>query len=222
MSVERKRVVISVAEYLNKLWIWMPATVCWSFLCAVLLITAKNILLIPQYTAQTSVYVLDRIYNSEYERYDQSDIQVSTQMTKDSLLVLNSEQIAEKTLINLKNKTDTCDELTLKELLEKVKINKVDDSLMLTISVTDPDPYKATDIANIYRDTAAAELDDKMMIKGIRTVQDAIIPLERTGISNLMCGAVGMFLGFLSSFLLLFIRYVAHDAKREPEDIKEI
>ena len=103
-----------------------------------------------------------------------------------------------------------------------VGISREDDSLMISITVTNPDPYLACDIANSYRNTIIGELKKKLMIRGIQTVEEAVIPLGHSGRSDKFILAVGAVIGLFSILCLLFIHYVAFDAAREPEDIKEV
>ena len=218
----RQRIVISIAEYIRKLWTWMPAIICWTILCAMVALTGMSVMKDKKFTADTSIYILARNVQTREERLDQSDMQVSTQMTYDGMLILKSEQMAERVIANLASSSAQEYDLSAQDLLNMVEVTKADDSLLVTISVTDADPYVECDIANIYRETAAAELMGKLRARGIQTVEEAIVPLNPSGISNRVVAALGVFLGLFSSLVFLFVKYVAHDAIREPEDIKEV
>ncbi len=222
MKTERKRIVISIAEYFQKLWKWAPVIIAWSILCAMILLTVYKVIKEPVYTAETKVYLLSRSVGDEYDRFDMSDMQVSTQLTNDSMLVFKNEQVAEKVIANLNQESGINTQLTSGELLGMVNVSREDDSLMITIAATNPDPYLACDIANLYRTTIAEELEKKLMIRGIQTVEEAVIPLERSGRSNTMIAATGAIIGLLGMLCFLFVHYVAFDAIREPEDIKEV
>ena len=222
MNTPRQKIVISIAEDIRKLWTWMPVIICWTLLCAMIALAGMSVIKDKEFTADTSIYILARNVQTREERLDQSDMQVSTQMTYDGMLILKSEQMAERVIANLASNSAQEYNLNAQELLNMVEVTKADDSLLVTISVTDADPYVACDIANIYRETAAAELMEKLRARGIQTVEEAIVPLYPSGISNKVVAAAGVFLGVFSSLIFLFVKYVAHDAVREPEDIKEV
>ena len=222
MNTQRQKIVISIADYIKKLWTWMPVIICWTFLCVMIALTGMSILKEKKFTADTSIYILARNVYTKEERLDQSDMQVSTQMTYDGMLILKSEQMAERVIENLESSSKQEYNLNAEELLDMVEVTKADDSLLVTISATDTDPYLVCDIANIYRETAVEVLTEKLRARGIQTVEEAIVPLYPSGLSNMVVVALSVFLGMFSSFVLLFVKYVAHDAIREPEDIGEI
>ena len=194
MNEQRQTIVFSFAEYIKKLWTWMPVIISWSVFCAVLVVTLKTILIKPCYTASTSIYILDREVQSTYERFDMSDIQVSTQMTTDGLA----------------------------ELLKMASVSREDDSLMVTISVNHQDPYIACDLANTYREVATRELEEKIKANGVQTVEEAIIPIKRVGGANRVYAALGLIMGAFFACIALLFLYVKYDAKRVLEDIKEV
>ena len=103
-----------------------------------------------------------------------------------------------------------------------IDVSREDDSLIITIAARNPDPYLACDIANIYRKTIMEELEQKLMVRGITTVEEATIPLWRSGRSDFTNAAIGAIVGIISIVFLLFAAYVAFDAQREPEDLKEV
>lgn len=222
MNEQRQTIVFSIAEYIKKLWTWMPVIISWSVFCAVLVVALKTILVKPGYTASTSIYILDREVQSDYERFDMSDIQVSSQMTNDGIAILKSEQLAERVIANLNNNTEMKYDLTASELLKSVSISREDDSLIVTISVDHQDPYLACELANTYREVATRELEEKIMAKGVQTVEEAIIPIKHSGRSNRVYAALGVIMGAFSACVVFCLLYVKYDAKRVLEDIKEV
>lgn len=222
MNEQKQTIVFSFAEYIKKLWTWMPVIISWSVFCAVLVVTLKTILIKPCYTASTSIYILDREVQSTYERFDMSDIQVSTQMTTDGLAILKSEQMAERVIANLKNNIEMKYDLTASELLKMASVSREDDSLMVTISVNHQDPYIACDLANTYREVATRELEEKIKANGVQTVEEAIIPIKRVGGANRVYAALGLIMGAFFACIALLFLYVKYDAKRVLEDIKEV
>ena len=219
---QRQKIVISIAEYLHKLWKWMPVIICWTLLCAMSVVTLFKVIKEPVYTAETKVYILSRQIQEETDRLDMSDLEVSEQMTNDSMLMLQNEQVLEKVIASLRSNSNSDFSMTPGELLGMIDIIREDDSLMITITATNPDPYLSCDIANTYRKTVMEELEQKLMVRGITTVEEAAIPLWRSGRSDFANAAIGGIMGIFSIVILIFAVYVAFDAQREPEDIKEV
>ena len=100
---QRKRIVISITEYLQKLWKWMPVIICWTVLCVMSVVTLFKVIKEPTYTAETKVYILSRQIDEEMDRLDMGDLEVSAQMTHDSMLMFHNEQVLEKVIASLKS-----------------------------------------------------------------------------------------------------------------------
>ncbi len=222
MNGERQIIVISIAEYLKKLWKWAAVIICWSVFCATAAVTCATLLKDTVFTADTSIYILARNVYSEDERLDLSDIEVSTQMIHDGMLMMTSEQMAERVVANYKREIDPDTSLTARDILDMVSVTQAEDSLLVTIAVTYADPYMACDLANIYRETASVELEAKLRARGIQTIEEALIPLSPSGRSMTFYAAVGTIFGIVSAIVLLFVLYLVFDAKRMPEDIKAV
>lgn len=218
---ERKKIIISIRD-LRRMLIWsIPLILCWSLFCGTVLLYYKDSKE-PVYTAETSIYILSRTADTDYGRLDMSDLDVSRQMTSDALSILASEQVAEKTLVNLSGDATPLQTMNAGSLLNMLDIRHSDDSLEITIAVTGPDPYIVCDIANTYRETAIRELNDRIMAKGIQTLKEAVIPLTTSGRPTSFFGAAGFVLGLISSVGLLIVYYVLRHAERETEDVEEI
>ena len=222
MTEERRRIVISVYDLIRMILHFFPVIMCWALFCGTLLYCHRQINHNPVYTAETSIYVLSRTAESDYGRLDVSDLDVSKQMIFDAKHVLGNEQTAEKVLANLKGDAAPFRTISTAELLHMVDIRKEDDSLLITIAVSGSDPYVLCEIANTYREVAIAELDEKIMARGVQTVQEALIPLTTSGRPAAFYAIVGLFIGLISAVGLITIVYIIRFAHRDAEDIGEI
>lgn len=219
---ERKRIIISIHDLLRMIARNIPLIVLWSVLCAMLLYCYKDLYTKPVFTAETSIYVLSRTPDNDYGRLDVSDLDVSRQLTIDALSILNSEQIADEVLANLNGDAEELRTMTAGDLLNMVSISSRDDSLEITISVSGADPYIVCDIANTYRETAIRELNERLTASGIQTTKEAVIPLGPSGRSPSLYGAIGLFLGLMSSGCFILLFYIIRRADRNEEDVREV
>lgn len=219
---EKRKIVISVYDLLKMILGYLPVIVCWSVFCCLMLVYYKVAYKEPVFVADTSIYVYSRTADNEYERLDVSDLDVSQQMAKEALGILGSEQVAEQVLINLEGDAEALQTMTTYDLLNMVSIYKQDESLEITFTASGSDPYVVCDVANAYRETAINEIRDRLMAKGIQTAREAVIPLAPSGRPSSFYGAVGLFLGLISSIGLVTLMYVVRLAKRIPEDVGEI
>ncbi len=219
---ERVRIRVSIRELLKMILRFLPLIICWSVFCGTLLYYYSKVWKDPVFEADTSVYVLSRTADSDYGRLDMNDMEVSRQMKIDALSILESEQMAEKVLVNLKGDAKALQMITASELLNMVELRSPDDSLELSIIVRGSDPFVICDIANTYRETAIRELNDRLMARGVQTMKEAIIPIYPSGRSSSFYGMAGLLLGLISSLGLITLIYIVRYAKREMEDVRTI
>ncbi len=222
MTEERKRIEIRLHDLGRMILRRIPAIICWSVFLFMLLFTYKTVRSKPVYKAEASIYVLSRTPDSDYGRLDVSDLDVSRQMIVDSMNILNSEQMAEKVLINLSGDAEPLRTMRASDLLSMTNIQKQDDSLVITIEISGPDPYIVCDLANAYKDAAITELSERIMARGIQSLKDAIIPQYPSGRSPTFYGAVGFLLGLISSIGVIILVYVLKYAERKEENVGEI
>ena len=92
------------------------------------------------------MYVLSKQDNNTLT---QQDMQTSLSLTKDYAELIKSRTVTEGVIAQLNL------DLTHEELLKKMAVDSATDTRILSITVTDADPYEACKIANAIRDVAA-------------------------------------------------------------------
>ena len=111
----------------------------------------------PKYTSTTSMYVLNR---QAAESITNSDLQSSTYLTKDYIELIKSRTVVETVIADLNLDT------TYENVLASMDVEAKSDTRIISISVTDADPYLARDIANAVRVAAAAQIQQVMKRSG--------------------------------------------------------
>jgi capsular polysaccharide biosynthesis protein len=97
----------------------------------------------------TQLYVLNRADDSTTTL---TDLQTSTQLTKDYIILVQSRPVLEYVISDLDlNKS-------VKELSEAISVTTIADSRILQISVKDADPYMAKEIADSMANFAATQI----------------------------------------------------------------
>ena len=69
-------------------------------------------------------------------------------------------------------------DMTHEKLLKKLSVDTPTDTRVVSITVTDTDPYTAAEIANAVRDIASKHIQQVMDIKAVNVVETANIPDE--------------------------------------------
>lgn len=154
----------------------------------------------PQYTSTTSMYVLNR---QNAETVSNSDLQSSTYLTKDYMELIKSRTVVESVIADL-----GLEETAYDDILGSMSVTAKSDTRIISISVTDADPYLARDIANALRVAAAAQIQQVMKTEAVNVVDEANIPTEKSSPSIkknvIIAGFIGVFL-VAAWFVVLFL-----------------
>ena len=178
---------------------------------AFLSIIGTKLFITPKYQSITKMYVLAQ-QNSD--TVTNSDLQTSTLLTKDYAELITSRTVAESVIANLRL------DLKYDQLINKIEVGTTSDTRIITIKVTDEDPYAARDIANAVRDTAAEHIKSVMNIEAVNVVDAANIPDQKCSPSVSKNGLLAGMLGCFLAVVILLIQYLSNDTIKVSEDVE--
>ena len=112
-------------------------------------------------------------------------------------------------------------DMTHEKLLKKLSVDTPTDTRVVSITVTDTDPYTAAEIANAVRDIASKHIQQVMDIKAVNVVETANIPDEPSSPSVPKNGVIGGLLGILLAAAVVIIVYLTNDTVKTPEDVEK-
>ncbi len=202
---------INVREIFFALLSKMGVILLSGVLLAVLAVTGTKLFMTPQYQSVTKMYVLSKQDNATLTSMD---MQTSTLLTKDYAELILSRTVTEAVI----GKLDL--DLKPEQLASKVEIGNTTDTRIVTIKVTDADPYQARDIANTLRDTAAEHIKNVMNIEAVNVVDEANIPDSPVGPSAMKNGMIAGILGCIIAVMIVIIRYLTNDTIQTAEDVE--
>ncbi len=180
-------------------------------LLGVLSIIGTILFITPKYESTTKIMVLNKQDNNTLTS---ADMQTSTQLTKDYAELIQSRTVLEGVIAQLNL------DMTYKEMLNKVSVETSSDSRIVSISVTDEDPYTASEIANAVRDMAAEHIQSVMDIEAVNVVDTANIPNEKASPSLAKNGVIGGLLGVIIAMAAVIIIYLTNDTIKVEEDVE--
>lgn len=192
---------------LNKFWIILLAGI----IAALAFVGGTILFITPQYQSTTKMYVLSKQDNNTIT---QQDMQTSLSLTKDYAELIKSRTVTEGVIAQLNL------DLTHEQLLGKVSVDSATDTRILSITVTDPDPYEACKIANAIRDVAANHIKNVMDIDAVKVVETANIPDQKSSPNISKNGVIGGLLGVLLSVAIILIAYISNDTIKTQEDVE--
>ena len=180
-------------------------------LLGVLSIIGTMLFITPKYESTTKIMVLNKQDNNTLTS---ADMQTSTQLTKDYAELIQSRTVLEGVIAQLNL------DMTYKEMLNKVSVETSSDSRIVSICVTDEDPYTASEIANAVRDMAAEHIQSVMDIEAVNVVDTANIPNEKASPSLAKNGVIGGLLGVIIAMAAVIIIYLTNDTIKVEEDVE--
>ena len=196
------------AVLLHKIWIIILATV----VCGAVAFLYSFFIITPQYESTTKVYILNKQSGSSVTY---SDVQLSSTLSKDYEQLVTSRYVIEGVISKL-NLDDTYEELAA-----RVSASKTDETRIIEITVTDPDPEQAQKIANAVRDLAAQHITQVMDIEAVNVVDNANLPDSPVSPSVPKWTLIGVAIGMIISIAVIVIQHLLDDSIKSSEDIEK-
>lgn len=184
-----------------------------AILFALLALVGTKLLITPQYVSTAKIYVLNRA--GETESVTSSDLQSSSYLTQDYIELCKTRTVTEGTIARLGL------DLTHEQLLSKLSVEAEDDTRVISISVTDEDPYTAAQIAETITEIASEHIQTIMQVQAVQTADRANIPTTPSNINTKKNVMIGFLVGILLAAAGIIIAFLANDTLRTPEDVEQ-
>lgn len=191
----------------KRLWIILVAFVA----CAIAGFLVGKFLLVPEYTATTRMYVLNREAGGEvaYE-----DLVIGSQLQKDYDILITGENVTLEVIAHLGLDT------TPAELAGKITVTAPENTRVLEIAIVDSDPEQAALIANTVREVASVQLVEIMDIDAVNLIHVATPPANPSSPSPVIYLIIGGLLGMFVSVNVLALCYFLADTIRNEDDVE--
>ena len=164
----------------------------------------------PLYQTVSKMYVASATYNSVVDIYD---MQLGSQLALDYQQLILSRPLMEDVAEAL--------ELDLEPagIASMVSVNNPEDTRIIEITVTCPDPQLAADLANEIAYQASVHLPRIMESPAPNIYEDALVPKQKSSPSysrNTLLGAMALAVVYCG---ILVVRYLMDDSFTTPEEI---
>ena len=174
------------------------------------LLTSK-LLLKPIYESSTSLYIINR---QSQASTTYSDIQSSTQLTKDYKILITSRTVTERVISELNL------DMTSVQLANSITVNTPTDTRILEIIVENHDQYKAKEIADKVAQISSDSICKIMQIEDVNIVDEANFPSSPVSPNVKKNTLIGGILGILLASAFVIVRFLLNDTIRSSEDIE--
>ncbi len=166
----------------------------------------------PTYKSTTQMYVLNR---QSTDTLTQSDLQSSSTLTNDYVVLIQSRTVLEKVI------ADMGLDMSYEALQGELSVAAVRDTRIISISVTDRDPYRARELANAIREEAGERIKTVMNIEAVNVVEEANIPSHKAGPNLKRSLLLGLLLGAFAVLAYFTLMYILDDKVNDAEDVEK-
>lgn len=169
-------------------------------------------LITPKYESTTKIIVLSQ-QNSGSLTY--SDMQLASQLTKDYENLIVSRDVLESVIASCGLEDD------YEELLDRIEVENITDTRIISITVEDPSPMMAQRIADSIRETAAEHIKNVTDVEAVNMTEAANLPTEPSSPSKLLWAVLSAGLGFLVVFVIQLVRFLSDDTIKSANDVEK-
>lgn len=170
----------------------------------------------PVYSSTTQLLVTKSTENTEGIQL--SDINTNVQMINTYRDIIKGPVILE----DVKKTLDL--ELNIEKLSEKITIVTQDNSQVFALTVEDPSPYQAADIANTTADIFKKKVGSIMKVDNVTVISEATPSISPVSPNNILNLSIGLFLGLMVgtgiAFLLEFMNQSVNDERFITENLE--
>ena len=180
----------------------------------VIMFAYTSFLVTPLYSASSMMYVMPDNSNS-MNSSTLSDMQVGQQLTSDYSSMIKSRSFMEDVIKKLNLTID------YQQLLGKVEVTNPTSSRILQVTVTDPNPQTAADIANEMASVAESKLKEITGMQAIKIYEEAAVPDRPSSPSLKKNCALGLLAGLVLAMAVVTILYLLDDTIKTEDDIEK-
>jgi len=210
MDQQNEKLELSLVElflYLKKKLIIIVATALLFGLAGYIY---NTVFVEPQYTAETSIYVLNRTNSSAVVS---SDFQTSTYLLRDYQVLITGQNVTKKVVAELDLK------MSHTSLSRKIDVSAHNNTRVLQIRVTDTDPQRAADIANAVRSIATKQITEIMEVDAVHLIYEADVPTRPSSIQLPQKVCITALIGLGLALIVFITIFVLDDTIRNEEDV---
>ena len=211
-NVQNDEVEIDIGHILSILWEKIWVIIATGIIVGLAGFLVSKFLITPKYESETKLYVLNRANDSATTL---SDVQLSTQLTKDYQILVTSapvmNQVIKELGLNMK----------ASELASTISVDTPSDTRVLQITVTSDDPKRAKDIADKVAQVSSKKICDIMKIEQVNVIEEGSMSEEPAVDTVQKWTLIGLALGIVLSCAVIIIRSMLDDTVKTTEDVEK-
>ena len=211
-NVQNDEVEIDIGHILSILWEKIIIIIATGLVVGLAGFLVSKFLISPKYESETKLYVLNRANDSATTL---SDVQLSTQLTKDYQILVTSAPVMNQVIKELGL------DMKASELASTISVDTPTDTRVLQITVTSDDPYKAKHIADKVAKVSSQKICDIMKIEQVNVIEEGSISEEPAVDTVQKWTLIGLALGIVLSCSVIVIKSMLDDTVKTTDDVEK-
>ena len=206
-------------EELELYEIWQIVVKRWKMIVLIPLTAAlvtffySSFLITPLYRASTTLMVTLPIDAGQIIYHD---LLATRQLVGTYREIVRSNRVLESVVV------DSDLPYGVNQLRDKVEVEAIRDTELITVNVTDPDPLVASEIANELASTFIVEIVDIMNVENVRVVDEAAVPGRPVSPRVGMNVAVAFLVGLMGAVGLAFLLNYLDQSIKDPAEAQSL
>lgn len=193
----------------QRLWIVILATV----ICALGSAVYTKFFITPMYKSTATVYVITK---QNTDMITNIDLQTSTSIVNDVLVLVKSRPIVEETL------NDVDMDIDYKVLYNAIDVESPEDTRFMNITVTYSDPYQAEQLVNSLARISVEQMEEVLDVKSASIVEEGSIPINPSSPNLMKNTALGAIAGFFLSCMIIAFMVITNDRIKSADDMERL
>ena len=208
--------------YIDLTRFWETFKKCWVLCVSITLLftivgyLVSAFLLSEEFTATSRLIVVQQQNPDATQQITYNDVQLSQKLLNTYSEIIKSEAVLDQVSENLNIIYDYED---LKNMLTVASVNNTE---VFDVSITSNDPKLSADITNEIVDVFREDIKDIMNVSNITVLNEAKVPTEKSGPSNVRNAAIGFAAGFMVSALIVVVRTLKDTKIKTEEEVRAI
>lgn len=202
---------IDLLELAGVLWRKLWAIVACLVIGAVLAGGYTKLMVTPQYTATSMIYILGQTTSIS----SVADLQLSSELTADFTIMAKSRSVIQSVIKELDL------DMSYEQLVEAVDLENPTDSHILKIHVTNSDPKLAKTISNAMAEAVAENISSVMATDKPSIAEKAITPKAPSSPNLTKNIAMGGIVGVAIAVAIIVLGYLLDDTIKTEEDVRK-
>lgn len=184
---------------------------------AILGFVYTNYLLVPKYTASTSIILAQSQGDStDSQKYTTQDATLN-----DKLISTYQEMAKSDMTINEVKQNLNITDMSSDAIKSEIAVTTVKSTQMLNISVTDVDPSRAKDIANEVAKVFKDQVPEYFNLNNAKIYEEATLPTSPSNVNHSKDILLFSLVGLIASIALIVIINLLDDSIKNSKDIED-